>query len=95
MGIRKPHPEIFLRVLRQWGLSAPQVVMIGDSLGEDILGAQQTGMHQIWLKENVAIAENQPLILEVRPEKIAVHLDEVPMLIDELSMQFKRNSNHA
>lgn len=86
VGIRKPHPEIFLRVLRQWRLPAEQMVMIGDSLREDILGAQQIGMHQIWLKENVTTIENQQLVREILPERIALHLDEVPRLIRELSV---------
>lgn len=43
-GRRKPEPAIFLAMLGQLGLPAAKVVMVGDTLGEDILGAQQSGM---------------------------------------------------
>jgi putative hydrolase of the HAD superfamily len=95
VGIRKPHPEIFLRVLRQWELPAEQMVMIGDSLREDIAGAQQMGMRQIWIKENIAMSEGQRLIHGIHPEGVALHLDEVPFLIDKLSAGSQRNSNYA
>jgi HAD superfamily hydrolase (TIGR01662 family) len=44
VGLRKPHPGIFERVLRQWGFPPAQVVMVGDTLGFDILGAHNSGL---------------------------------------------------
>lgn len=93
VGIRKPHVEIFQRVLRHWELPADNVVMVGDSLREDIFGAQRVGMHQIWLKEDVDTAENRRISLEIVPELVATHLGEIRNLIMELSLRSQRNLN--
>ncbi len=47
VGIRKPHPGIFQIVLDQWGLAPSQVVMIGDMVRYDILGAHNSGLKGI------------------------------------------------
>jgi HAD superfamily hydrolase (TIGR01662 family) len=44
VGLRKPHPGIFQKVLSQWSFPATQVVMVGDTLGFDILGAHNSGL---------------------------------------------------
>src|SRR5262245_58107188 len=49
-GVRKPNPAIFERVLRPWGLPPEQIVMVGDTLGADILGAQLSGLHSVWFR---------------------------------------------
>ena len=49
VGLRKPHPRIFEMVLEQWGLSPQQVVMVGDTLDADVLGAHIVGMHGVWV----------------------------------------------
>lgn len=46
-GIRKPHPDIFQKVLDHWGFSPSQVVMVGDFLQFDILGAHNAGLRGI------------------------------------------------
>ena len=48
VGLRKPNPAIFERVLHPWGLPPGELVMVGDTLGADILGAQLSGLHSIW-----------------------------------------------
>lgn len=85
-GIRKPNTALFEQVLVDWELSADQVVMVGDTLKEDIVGAQNSGMHQIWLKENVDTVENRKLAKEIQPELIAMNLAEIPALIQKLSL---------
>ena len=50
IGSRKPAPGPFLQILEHWRLEPEQVVMVGDRLDQDILGAQQVGLHQIWLR---------------------------------------------
>jgi putative hydrolase of the HAD superfamily len=47
VGVRKPHPKIFEKVLDQWGLSPSQVAMVGDTLQFDILGAHTVGLRGI------------------------------------------------
>ncbi len=44
VGLRKPHPGIFQKVLSQWDLSPSEVVMVGDTLRFDIAGAHQAGL---------------------------------------------------
>jgi putative hydrolase of the HAD superfamily len=46
-GRVKPHPSIFAHVLDAWGFPAGSVVMIGDTLGADILGARRVGMRSV------------------------------------------------
>jgi len=43
-GKMKPHPMIFRSLLAQLDLEPPEAVMVGDSLGDDIGGAQALGM---------------------------------------------------
>jgi putative hydrolase of the HAD superfamily len=49
-GIRKPDPEAFDPILQAWGLPPEWVVMVGDTLDEDVLGAQQAGMRSVWIR---------------------------------------------
>lgn len=45
----KPAPEIFLRALRQLSLPPDRLLMIGDSLSEDILAARRCGIPAVFL----------------------------------------------
>jgi putative hydrolase of the HAD superfamily len=47
VGVRKPHPQIFQKVLDHWGFAPSQAVMIGDTLQFDVLGAQNVSMKGI------------------------------------------------
>ena len=56
VGIRKPRPEIFRMTLAQIGVHDPATaVMVGDTLGHDIVGAQAVGMRTVL----VQLAEDQ------------------------------------
>lgn len=46
-GYVKPHPTIFQAALEQLGLAPADAVMVGDSLEEDVEGAQALGMRAI------------------------------------------------
>lgn len=46
-GFMKPHPSIFQAALEQAGVTAPEAVMVGDSLGHDIQGARRLGMRAV------------------------------------------------
>jgi HAD superfamily hydrolase (TIGR01662 family) len=85
-GVRKPDTRLFEKVISAWELSADQVVMVGDTLAEDIVGAKSAGMHQIWLKENVDTSENQILAEEIQPELIAPSLVDIPEMIRKMSL---------
>lgn len=45
----KPYPEIFARCLERLGLSSRRVLVVGDNLETDILGANRTGIDSLLL----------------------------------------------
>ena len=48
VGFLKPHPAIFEEALRQLGVTANQALMVGNSLAEDVAGAQRIGIAGAW-----------------------------------------------
>jgi FMN phosphatase YigB (HAD superfamily) len=48
-GIRKPDAAAFAPILTAWDLPSESVVMVGDTLDADILGAQRAGMRSVWV----------------------------------------------
>lgn len=50
IGIEKPAPGIFEEAFRTSGLRADEVVMIGDRVDTDILGANRSGIRSILLR---------------------------------------------
>lgn len=48
VGYLKPHPAIFDWALAQLGIRASDALMVGNSLAEDVLGAQKVGMRAAW-----------------------------------------------
>lgn len=48
----KPRKELFQFVLNSTGLSAEQVVHIGDSLSSDVKGASAVGINAIWINRS-------------------------------------------
>jgi putative hydrolase of the HAD superfamily len=49
VGLRKPHPEIFLRTLAALGVSPSDAVHVGDDVTTDIAGARKVGMRAVHL----------------------------------------------
>jgi len=85
IGIRKPDPRAFEPILETWPIHPSEVVMVGDTLGEDILGAQRCGLHQIWVR---AFADAQAVAAFdglVRPEVTAGRLADVPDAIGRMN----------
>lgn len=87
MGLRKPNPAVFQRVLQAWKLRPDQVVMVGDSLGADILGAQNAGLHHIWLTAQADTPANRAHADTIIPEATARDLAQVPDLIRQMSQR--------
>ncbi|GAB4528709.1 MAG: hypothetical protein Fur0018_14950 [Anaerolineales bacterium] len=48
-GVRKPNPRIFNMALQHWGIPPRQALIVGDTLGADILGGQYAGLHTAWV----------------------------------------------
>lgn len=49
-GISKPEKYIFERAQKIFGLNAEDMIMVGDSLPNDIVGAKKAGWKNVWLK---------------------------------------------
>ena len=85
LGIRKPNPKLFEMILETWDLPADQVVMVGDNLGADILGAQNAGVHQIWLTTQADTPSNREHASVIVPEATAESITEVPAIVLQLA----------
>jgi HAD superfamily hydrolase (TIGR01662 family) len=81
VGLRKPHRLLFEAILNTWKLPAEQVVMIGDMLNADVLGAQGVGMHQIWITAEADNESNRKNVASIVPEASIDSLRDVPMQI--------------
>lgn len=79
-GRIKPHPAIFQHVLGTWSLDSADVVMVGDTLVSDILGAERVGMRSI-LVEVEPNPANATAEATVRPSHRVRHLREIPSLV--------------
>jgi HAD superfamily hydrolase (TIGR01662 family) len=60
VGIRKPDARAFRPILAAWDLPAREIVMIGDQLEADILGAKKLGLRTIWLTTEENSPTNRP-----------------------------------
>ncbi|MBT4519996.1 MAG: HAD family hydrolase [Halieaceae bacterium] len=49
LNASKPAPDMFHAALRHSGVSAEQIIHVGDNPDHDIAGAQSVGMHTIWM----------------------------------------------
>jgi putative hydrolase of the HAD superfamily len=58
-GCEKPTPEIFMAALRDLDVKPDEAVMVGDKYEIDIKGAQEVGMHPIWLKKDTPKSSNE------------------------------------
>ncbi len=81
VGLRKPNPAIFALLLNTWGLPAAECVMVGDTLGADILGAQLAGMHNVWFAPYANHPANVAHRGNIIPEAELVSLPELPALL--------------
>jgi HAD superfamily hydrolase (TIGR01662 family) len=78
VGLRKPNPAIFERVLRAWDLPPAECVMVGDTLGADILGAQLAGLHNVWFSPYANHPANNAHRGNILPEAEIESLQELP-----------------
>lgn len=48
LGLKKPSPEFFDHILRDLGTTKSEVIMIGDGLEKDVIGALDCGIQAVW-----------------------------------------------
>jgi putative hydrolase of the HAD superfamily len=81
VGVRKPNPRIFKIVLDAWQLPPDEVVMVGDMLGADVLGAHNAGLRGIWATMQADRAANEAHADTIVPEVAISSLAELPELL--------------
>ncbi|MHA1626533.1 MAG: HAD family hydrolase [Candidatus Asgardarchaeia archaeon] len=87
-GVRKPHPKIFLAALERLGVLPEESIFVGDSVENDIVGANKVGMWTVLLKRKGLRVSNGLNSDYVKPDFIINDLNEVFDVIDEIN--FKR-----
>jgi FMN phosphatase YigB (HAD superfamily) len=62
VGVEKPNPAIYRKVLEKLHLPASEAVYIGDSLKKDVLGPMEMGMDAVWyVDETVGATPSEEL----------------------------------
>jgi len=51
LGVTKPNPEYFLRIIKQYALSNEEVLVVGDDYTTDVLGAIGLGIDCCWFRD--------------------------------------------
>ena len=52
IGVRKPDPAAVAPFPPAWNLPPGSIAMVGDTLDQDILGAQRAGMRSVWYRSS-------------------------------------------
>jgi len=76
IGHKKPSNEFFKYVIEDLKMDCSQVIMIGDSFENDVLGANKAGIHAIWF--NPQSTENNT----GRMYQTIHSLNELPIILD-------------
>jgi putative hydrolase of the HAD superfamily len=77
LGVRKPHPAVFMELSRLLALPPDEIAFVGDELQADIVGAQKAGMRTIWMTYRQRLERPSPLgqFLGVSEEAEGIHPD--------------------
>ncbi|MCM1156502.1 MAG: HAD family hydrolase [Roseburia sp.] len=76
LGVAKPDRGIFYKAFEMAGCTAPETVMVGDRLDNDIRPAKELGMMTVWIRQGFAIYQN-PQSVEEQPDYIVDNLSEL------------------
>lgn len=81
-GIRKPDGRIFDIALNHFQIPPGEVMMVGDTLDADILGANLKGLYSVWITRRVSLPEDDELTIQ--PQAVVSTLSQIPTLLAEL-----------
>ena len=73
-GKTKPHPTIFLAVLRRLEVEPPEAAMVGDSIEDDVEGARAVGMHALLLDRENRYPDVEEKLTDLRALPAALSL---------------------
>ena len=77
VGLRKPNPQIYRRMLEMLRLDASEVLFVGDTPREDVAGPQAVGMRTAWISKGAAaVPEGIP-----QPHFTIRDLSELPAIL--------------
>ncbi len=77
VGLRKPNPQIYHRMLEMLSLDASEVLFVGDTPREDVDGPHRVGMLTAWISKGAAaVPEGIP-----QPHFIIADLADLPALL--------------
>lgn len=86
-GVRKPNPKIFQAALERMKTAPQRAVMVGDTLGADILGARNAGIYSIWVTRRANTPANRAHRDTILPDQTIARLVELAALLDRLEEQ--------
>lgn len=78
-GKGKPDPDIFDHALSKFDVTADEVLMVGDNLMTDIIGAGKVGIRSVWINREQK-APHETII----PTYEIQHLEELLQLLEQL-----------
>ena len=76
IGYDKPDVRFYEEALRRCGLQAHEVVMVGDSMTTDIIGAQQAGLDAIYFNRRNEAVSYQPSISSLAELEACIEAEE-------------------
>lgn len=79
-GFLKPDPRAFHHVAKEWNLFPNQVLVVGDKLTTDVLGAKLAKMNVVWYAPNVVVKKTT---IPVDIAGIISDLSEVVNIVEE------------
>lgn len=79
VGIGKPDPKIFDTALQALGSSVEDTLMVGNSLGRDVAGAQKFGMRAVWVNRTGATRK-----IDVEPYAEITSLEELQDILGSI-----------
>lgn len=83
-GIRKPDKRIFYQMMRILQVEPENVIMIGDTLNADILGAINCGIYSIWITRRADSQVNQEYHGKINADAVISTLAELPLLVEQI-----------
>jgi len=84
-GCEKPDPALFAIAAHQLGVPPAELVMVGDSVRNDVVGAQQAGWRSVWLNR-----DGEPLPAGVEPAATITQLGELAAVLARLDQAERR-----
>ena len=84
-GWRKPPPGAFRSALSAWDAAAAEVLMVGDTLDADIVGARNSGMSSAWVRRYAVSRPGEKEAGRITADFELGRLDELPALLRSMA----------